>query len=353
MGCFKLKHIDSGSLETFKPFFSVVQRKSKPVGKNCIDYYPYGMLMPGRNEQANDQYLYGFQGQLLDDEIKGKGNSVNYKYRMHDPRVGRFFAVDPLAFSYPYNSPYAFSENVVINAVELEGLEKMEAFFGGEVSFSNNGETVKVTIAVVVTYDMNSDNFQLTVIMQQGVSQTIAIAVTQTNGQWGVAIAEGQTLPIRFVEAGMNSSNIAFRGLEQGLAELLVIFDAASLITEAIADADFFENNATAFEEALDLSPKYVERSLGIVLDKTLIEVAQVLEELDDEGKVDYGVNKFSTPDEIKFVPDGEGGRKNVVFNGGIQYRIESTQSKVVDKLGFKIKIDKIQITVTDQSEKK
>ena len=44
---------------------------------------------------------------------------------MHDPRIGRFFAVDPLAFKYPYNSPYAFSENRVIDAIELEGLEKV------------------------------------------------------------------------------------------------------------------------------------------------------------------------------------------------------------------------------------
>ena len=75
-------------------------------------------------------YRYGFQGQEMDDEVKGKGNSVNYKFRMHDPRVGRFFAVDPLAASYPWNSPYAFSENVVINAVELEGLEKFYTIDG-------------------------------------------------------------------------------------------------------------------------------------------------------------------------------------------------------------------------------
>lgn len=46
-------------------------------------------------------YLYGFQGQERDDEIKGKGNSLNYTYRMHDPRLGRFFASDPLADDYP------------------------------------------------------------------------------------------------------------------------------------------------------------------------------------------------------------------------------------------------------------
>jgi RHS repeat-associated protein len=67
--------------------------------------------------------LYAFQGQESDDEIKGDGNSVNYKYRMHDPRLGRFFAVDPLSDSYPWNSPYAFSENRVLDCIELEGLE--------------------------------------------------------------------------------------------------------------------------------------------------------------------------------------------------------------------------------------
>ena len=68
---------------------------------------------------------YSFQAQEHDDEVKGDGNSVNYKYRMHDPGLGRFFAVDPLAGSYPWNSTYAFSENIVINAVELEGLESV------------------------------------------------------------------------------------------------------------------------------------------------------------------------------------------------------------------------------------
>jgi len=80
------------------------------------------MIMPGRHANTSD-YRYGFQGQEMDDEIKGEGNSVNFKYRMHDPRVGRFFARDPLANKYPWNSPYAFSENKLIQFIELEGLE--------------------------------------------------------------------------------------------------------------------------------------------------------------------------------------------------------------------------------------
>jgi len=53
---------------------------------------------------------------------------------MHDPRVGRFFAVDPLAPKYPYYSPYQFSGNKVIQFIELEGLEESG-------SGSNSGNT--------------------------------------------------------------------------------------------------------------------------------------------------------------------------------------------------------------------
>ena len=52
------------------------------------------MLVPNRHGSSNS-YRYGFQGQEKDDEIKGEGNSLNYTFRMHDPRVGRFFATDP------------------------------------------------------------------------------------------------------------------------------------------------------------------------------------------------------------------------------------------------------------------
>lgn len=47
-----------------------------------------------------------------------------FKWRNHDPTIGRFFNIDPLADSYVYNSPYAFSENRVVRFVELEGMER-------------------------------------------------------------------------------------------------------------------------------------------------------------------------------------------------------------------------------------
>ncbi|SOD17745.1 RHS repeat-associated core domain-containing protein [Pedobacter xixiisoli] len=96
------------------------------VGINqATDYSPFGVQLDGRtiSNPFADQHRYGFQGQEKDNEIKSEGNSLNYEYRMHDPRIGRFFATDPLEEDYPWNTPYAFSENRLLDGVELEGLE--------------------------------------------------------------------------------------------------------------------------------------------------------------------------------------------------------------------------------------
>lgn len=86
------------------------------------DYYPFGMVMPDRNGPTPDgPHRYGFQNQETDQEWLG--GAVSYKYRVHDARLGRFLSIDPLASSYPWNSTYAFSENRVIDGIDLEGAE--------------------------------------------------------------------------------------------------------------------------------------------------------------------------------------------------------------------------------------
>ena len=101
-------------------------------------YYPFGMTQWSAG--ATD-YLCGMQGQMQVDEMHGEGNWSDFKYRGCDPRLGRFFSIDPLVKKYPWNSPYAFSENDVIGAVELEGLEKHKL---------NNGETKHGTDVIAV-----------------------------------------------------------------------------------------------------------------------------------------------------------------------------------------------------------
>jgi RHS repeat-associated protein len=89
-------------------------------------YEPFGSLLPGRNYNSESS-RHLFQGQENDYEINhGVGTSYAFEYRMHDPRVGRFLSIDPLAALYPHNSPFSFSENRVNDGIELEGMEYLD-----------------------------------------------------------------------------------------------------------------------------------------------------------------------------------------------------------------------------------
>lgn len=50
--------------------------------KSVNDYYPFGMIQPGRSYNSPD-YRYGFNGMEKDDEVKGSGNSYDFGARMY------------------------------------------------------------------------------------------------------------------------------------------------------------------------------------------------------------------------------------------------------------------------------
>lgn len=82
------------------------------------------MLVPNRSH-SSPAYRYGFNGMEDDLEIKGKGNSYDFGARMFDPRVGRWFKMDPLSQKYPYDSPYMFSGNSPISIMDPDGERKI------------------------------------------------------------------------------------------------------------------------------------------------------------------------------------------------------------------------------------
>jgi RHS repeat-associated protein len=90
-------------------------------------YYAFGLLQKGISSRVYGRIINKektFQGQRFDDELGL--NWVQFKWRNHDPQIGRFIEIDPLSEKYDYNSTYAFSENKVVRHVELEGLESWD-----------------------------------------------------------------------------------------------------------------------------------------------------------------------------------------------------------------------------------
>ncbi len=85
-------------------------------------YYPFGMVQKGYNNTiVGRDHQYGFQEQEEQNELGL--NWIQFKWRNHDPAIGRFMTIDPLTEEYMDWGAYVFSGNRVIDARELEGLE--------------------------------------------------------------------------------------------------------------------------------------------------------------------------------------------------------------------------------------
>jgi RHS repeat-associated protein len=214
------------------------------------DYSPFGVLLQERTS-STAFYRRGFQGQEHDDEVKGDGNSVNFKYRMHDPRVGRFFAVDPLAAKYPHNSPYAFSENVVINMIELEGLETsvpkvmyMNDGFKTTIQAVDNTAIQKQTIKSLPQFDLNSppnqntnNNFPEPPIMQsKPLPQNVQLAKENLKNYGQYMLPAGTLL-----NKAAQGEEITWQDLGEEAIGIIPIGKVFSVVGKLVAKSEFAE----------------------------------------------------------------------------------------------------------------
>jgi RHS repeat-associated protein len=109
---------------------TIVHTKSPVI--QIDDYYPFGLTFNSWRRENSVYNRWKFQGQEHTDDLDLGWDA--FKWRNHQPDIGRFFNVDPLSEKYVYNSPFAFSENHVVAHIELEGLEKVTI----QKTFMNN-----------------------------------------------------------------------------------------------------------------------------------------------------------------------------------------------------------------------
>ncbi|MDP4267606.1 MAG: JAB-like toxin 1 domain-containing protein, partial [Bacteroidota bacterium] len=86
------------------------------------DYLPFGMIMPGRNYNAN-QYRFGFNGMQKCDEITNiTGSHYTAEFWEYDATAAIRWNPDPVRR--PWQSPYAvFSGNPILNSDPLGNLD--------------------------------------------------------------------------------------------------------------------------------------------------------------------------------------------------------------------------------------
>jgi RHS repeat-associated protein len=112
----KTKFLHSGNfflLHLLHAFIEITE--NIPLG--C---YPFGAEMDGRSHNP-DGYRYGFNGMEKDNEVEGEGDSYTTEFRQYDPRLGRWWSVDPLVQDYPWSSPYVGLDNNPLRVIDPTG----------------------------------------------------------------------------------------------------------------------------------------------------------------------------------------------------------------------------------------
>ncbi len=146
---------------------------------------------------------------------------------MHDARLGRFFAVDPLAAEYSYNSPYAFSENMVIHAIELEGLEAVLVGVNGQVALA--GQTGSVEGGVLIAPD--GVFFYTTV--ESGGSTDIASASATVSATFFPTVTSGYEL--------------------KGAGRVTTLGSGAGIFTGSVSASEALDDNGNVTHEGINV----------------------------------------------------------------------------------------------------
>lgn len=136
------------------------------------DYYPFGMLMPGRITGANE-YRYGYQGQFAEKDEETGYNQ--FEARLYDSRLGRWLTTDPAGQFY---SPYLGMGNNCPNVIDMDGEVAwfVPGIIGGVVAIGFN------VIAQINdgTFDLSSGKTWA----RMGVSGTAGFGLAYVPGGW-------------------------------------------------------------------------------------------------------------------------------------------------------------------------
>ncbi|MBL7836940.1 MAG: hypothetical protein JNM67_05460 [Bacteroidetes bacterium] len=108
-------------------------------------YSPFGSLIPNRYwSDASRVYRYGFNGKEEDKEgVGGGGPSYDYGFRIYNPNLVKFLSVDPLFKQFVMLTPFQFSSNTPISAIDLDGLEAKLAIYGAGVARDTSGNVIE------------------------------------------------------------------------------------------------------------------------------------------------------------------------------------------------------------------
>jgi len=190
------------------------------ASKKCLEYEPFGSLLPGRNYSATtSDYRYGFNGKESDGEINGERNSYDFGARMHDPRVGRFLSLDPFASAFAFQSPYLFAGNNPIQFIDHNGEFKLSKKLQKKYPLLTN-----VLVAISNEANNNPQSALVSIFMERtGASreQALNILTWKSGPKVGVGRPEGDASAHTSLDGSIVINKTSIKRLhDKGLPDL-------------------------------------------------------------------------------------------------------------------------------------
>ena|GEM_PF-3015321 len=196
---FKKVSTNAGTFSMDNLRFGRVNTQYLAVVKMKADYYPFGMMMPGRNTNSAD-YRYGYNGMEKDPELKGEGNSYTTEFRQYDPRLGRWMSLDPLMMQFPDLSPYVAFDNNPVYYTDPYGLSAVGGgpddgpIKSGDIVTLDNGDQI-VFQADEFVVEADVCNFRFEAAMKSlavdAVNSYFAIPTFSVTGDYGQSTGQG------------------------------------------------------------------------------------------------------------------------------------------------------------------
>jgi len=268
MGCLKLPYYEKED----RPNFLGLWKKSDG-SKSCDNYYPFGLVFNNYQRENSLLNKFKFQSQEHIDELGLNWDS--FKFRNHQPDIGRFFNIDPLAEKFYYNSPYAFSENKVTTHIELEGAEALGIHIASKIAefkmrTSNSVSNIQSAGGRVVSG--NSGNVPSEVSMSDGDRQMIKLGSQISDAKMvtdGVKDIAKTGVRMGAEEAQDMGDAIETAGIATAQPEIAALGKGISMTGKGIEMAmDASDGNLTTGDVAYEVGKEVVFSGMGNAAEK-------------------------------------------------------------------------------------
>ncbi|SHI47971.1 DUF6443 domain-containing protein [Aquimarina spongiae] len=216
LGNIRLSFGDQDNNGTINPSNEILEEKN---------YYPFGLTHKGYNniQIGTKNNFKQFQGQEFTEDL---GINVHeWKYRVSDPTIGRFWQIDPLAEKYNWMTTYQFSSNQPIHAPELEGMESSHDLNTRDVALEGatkeerkavlKHQTTAFVTGAAVSADLyfTRGTFSKNLIEQAGIQFSFNLADQMIKGE--------EVNLTKAIGDATRSADLGDAGIEIGLSKLV------------------------------------------------------------------------------------------------------------------------------------